>query len=653
MIGGDIKSPKEDKDERVERLMSSLQRGINRRKEEEKAWDHVEKFDNMKQWDGKAGSGDDVTVNKVGSFIRNYRAQVCYNDPRCKLTPKTSDGWEPIQVPIIGPDGQPKMDEMGQVIVREVVRSQARETLINDILASPKAKTQQTGALLTKSGVTGWGCLKSYYKPIVETAIEPEGEQMIPVKDDRLDLSGFARNPIDGSLVQDEATGRLISRSSIPVNEDFGICWVNYRNIIIDPDGGNYWDDHRWIAEEEIRSLEEVKKDPLFKNTGDLQCSGKRVDDGDKEPDWGGSGSDWSEESSEKGDEDRKIVRLFHVYDLVNQRYIVLADGHGKELRNVGWDEIGITDHPYSDFRPNQILGEFYPRPLGGDLTPINEWYNIARRYELRAMQRSNRKGFSRKGAINAMGMEQLTNDEDMAWVELDIGKHESLADQILPFTPPPVNDALYANSKMIAMDFDEVAGMTSESRGVAKADTATQVNVMEAGSSVRIQHDRKVLSETYRSAFKKLNDLLDAHMTTERAIRLQGTDGQTFVGLIDPDMIAGDYDVSVDFMDMAPPNTAQQAAGRAQIAQIAGQAPHLFMSEPLVRGWLEPYGIKDQNFIEALVEASKMQMQMMQMMQGQQAPGPVPEAGAPQDEAQALKQNAAGTQVPRMQGAS
>ena len=96
----------------------------------------------------------------------------------------------------------------------------------------------------------------------------------------------------------------------------------------------------------------------------------------------------------------------------------------------------------------------------------------------------------------------------------------------------------------------------------------------------------------------------------------------------------------------------AMQAAGRAQVAQIAGQAPWLFMDEALARGWLEPYGIKDQNFIDALVGAAQMQMQMM-MMQGQQGSTPVPEAGPPQSEADAVSQTAAGQQVPRMSSAT
>ena len=652
MIGEDVRKPKGDKDEAVCRLFDQLSRGIKRRKREERRWEHVEKFEDMKQWAGEEGSFDEVTVNKLGSYIRNYRAQVTYNDPRVKLTPKTSDGWEPIPVPVAGPGGQPKLDANGQVLVREVVPAKAREALLNDIVSAPMQHIQQTSGLLTKSGVLGWGCLKAGYRPVFETALEPDGDQVIPIRDNKLDLSQFQRNRFDGSLMEDDS-GRLITRNSVPIWEDFFICWVPYRNMIIDPDGGNYWDDHQWVAEEEVRSLKSVKADPLFKNTEDLKPSGMAKDeDDDLSFNWDANGSDWSEEKEDPEKSDRKVVRLFHIYDLVNERYIVLADGHGKALRDVPWTEIKIVDHPYSDFRPNQILGEFYPRPLGTDLAPINEWYNIARQMELRGMKRSTRKILARKGVLDSVGMDRLTDDEDMAWVELDIMGHQNLTDAFVAFNPPPLSEAIYANSARIAQDFAEVGGMTDEARGASTADTATQVSVMEAYSGTRIEHDRKILAECWRRIFKKLNDSIDANMTRERAIMVQGADGQVFQALVDPDMIAGDFDVDVDFEEMAPPNTAQQAAGRAQIAQIAGQAPHLFMSEALVRGWCEPYGIKDGNFIKALAEASQMQMQML-MMQGQQAPGPVPEAGEPESEADAIAQTGAGTQTPRMQGAS
>ena len=653
MIGKDISTTKGDKDELVTKWSDELGRGIKRRRREEKRWEHNEKFDDMRQWGGEFGEGDQVTVNKLGSYIRNYRAQVAYNDPRVKLTPKTSDGWEPIPVPVAGPGGQPKINPMtGEVVVKQVIPAKAREALINGILSAPMQELQQTSGLFTKAGVIGYGVLKVGYKPIFETAPVPDGDQIIPVVDGKLDVSSFHRNRFDGGLIEDD-NGRLIDRKAIPVWEDFFVRFVPYRHMIIDPDGGNYWSDHRWVAEEEIRHLDDVKSDPLFKNTKDLEPSGFLQDD--STPGWDSSnsiGSEWSSADDREEKENRKVVRLFHIYDMVNERYLVLADGHGKLLRDVSWTEIKIADHPYSDFRPNQIIGEFYPRPPATDLAPINEWYNRSRQLELRAMENSTRKIIIRKGAMGTAAMEAFTNDEDMSVVEIDVPKTTPLSDVMLPYTAPMVNPSVFANTRQIAMDFSETGGMSDEARGSSTANTATQVNVMEQYSGTRIEHDRKIMAESWRRAFKKINDSIEANMTKERAIMLQGADGQVFQGLIDLDMIAGDFDVDVDFEDMAPVNSAMQAAGRVQVAQIAGQAPHLFMSEPLVRGWLEPYGIKDQQFIDALVQASQMQMQMA-MMSGPSAPGPVPEAGPPTSEAQAISQAGAGRQTPRMQGAS
>ena len=650
MIGKDIQTPKDLQDDFVKEWFDRLTRGIKRRRREEDRWEHNEKYEDMKQWDGEVGEGDEVTVNKLGSFTRNYRAQVAYNNPSCKLTPKSADGWKPIPVPIAGPGGQPQMDpQTGQVMVREVIPTKAREALIQGILAAPMQDLQQTSGLVTKAGVIGYGVLKTGYAPIFSTAPEPESDQVIPIKDGMLDTSQYQRNRFDNSLIEDDG-GRLVTRNSIPIWEDFFVKWVPYRNMIIDPDGGNYWKDHRWVCEEELRVLSDVKADPLFSNTEDLRESGHRVDDDTPEFDYNQEGSDWSS-PKDKEEDPQDIVRLFHIYDMLNEEYIVLADGHGTDLRRSPWTELKIVDHPYSDFRPNQLMGEFYPRPIATDLAPINDWYNLSRQQELRAMRASSPKVISRKGVLDTANMDKLTNDEYLSWAEIDHPKNDPLTNAFTVFNPPSLGADTYRNSSMISADFAEVGGMTDEARGKASAETATQVNAMEQYSSGRIGHDRKILAETWRRIFKKLNDYIDANMTKERAVMLQGTDGETFQGLIDLDMIAGDFDVEVDFKEMAEANTAMQSAGRVQIAQIAGQAPFLFTSEPLVRGWLEPYGIEDQNFIDALVQAAQAQMAMLQ--QQAQPDGPRPEAGAPQNEADAISQAGAGTQVPRMSGAS
>lgn len=655
-----ISMPKGDMDDGVKVWFNELNRGERLRRTVEPRWKLNEKFEDMSQWAGETsdfseGEFDQVTINKVGSYCRTYRARIGWNDPRAKLTPKTADGYEEIVVPVVGPDGTPKLDpQTGKAEVRSVVKAKVREALINDIMSAPLAGTQAVNSRLVKAGLLAYGLLKSGYEPTFSTPPEIEGEQKIGLNDDgTLDLDAYAKNPVSGLLEEDD-NERLIRRDSVPIYEDFFIKWVPYRNMLIDPDGGSDWADHRWVAEEWVRPLEEVKADPLFKNTKDLRQSGYRrdvenIDATDDE--WQRTETDWDMGDAEVR-KTEKVVRGFDIYDLVQERLVVLADGHGKYLRDIPMP-LGITDHPFSDFRPNEILGKFYPRPIVTDLAPINILYNISRQMELRAMKRSTRKVFTRKDALTGDDLDQFASDEDMAIIEVDTRGHIDLNTAILPYTPPPVSDALYRNTALISADFDEVGGISEAGRGRQSGGTATEAGITESYSGDRIDFDGKVLAGTWRRAVKKLNDSLDANMTVERAVQLRGSDGQAFSGLVDRDMIAGDYDVDVDVEDMARPNTAMQNAGKTQVMQIAGQAPWMFTSDPLVRGWLEPYGglAKDQNFIDALMEAAQFQMQIL--MAQAMPPGPSPESDAPTSEAQAISQQGAGVQPRNMQGAT
>jgi hypothetical protein len=117
----------------------------------------------------------------------------------------------------------------------------------------------------------------------------------------------------------------------------------------------------------------------------------------------------------------------------------------------------------------------------------------------------------------------------------------------------------------------------------------------------------------------------------------------------VDADMIAGDYEHEIDIEDMMPVDSAQQAALKAQFAQIAGQSPWLIADEELAIGWGKEFGIRDVNFLKALSKAAQMQMAMAMAP----AQPKVPEAGPPQSEADAIAQTGAGMQAPAMQGAN
>jgi len=223
------------------------------------------------------------------------------------------------------------------------------------------------------------------------------------------------------------------------------------------------------------------------------------------------------------------------------------------------------------------------------------------------------------------------------------------VSDSFIPYAPPPVSDAIYANISLIEKDIYEIAGMPPEALGSPKSKTATQVNAMGQGLGSRMDFDRMVLADTLREAIKKLDDSIEANMTMERAVSIMGADGQAFVGIVDPDMIVGDFDVDIDVEDMMPVDSAQQAALKVQVMQIAGQSPWLFADETLATGWGREFGLKDVNFMKALSKSAQMQMQMLA---GPQQPM-VPNAPPPQNEADAIAQMGAEMQAPNMQGAT
>lgn len=644
MIGRDVKQFSGDSDEGVRWWFTQLDRGIKRRRREEKRWDLYESFANGKQWwDGETkldyGGGDQVTVNKVRSYINTHRASVAFKNPVAKFTPRTPSGYEPIQVPVMGQDGTPQTDQMGQVVTRGVIPSKARENLFNDIISQPLFGLAQMIDRADQAAILGYGAAMVGYRPMFETAPKTEGEQMIPVgPDGQLDFSDYKLNQVTGLPVED-ADGRLIRKSHLPVWEEWFIDWVSYRDIIIDPDGENDFMRHRWVAIEEVRYLDDVKADPLFENTEELQATG----DYDGE-DHRRLFEEWLEGEDEE--DKAKLVRLFHVYDFVKDKYLVLADGHGKALSDKTTPS-GITHSPLAMLRYQEILGEFYNHPKAADLVPINQWYNNSRRMEYIGSKASIRKPIIAKGKFDTANLDKLKSDVDMEFVFMNQDSAYPGESPISVFTPPPVNPSVYRASAAANADFDEMAG-SPEARGVASADTATQSNNLKEGEDARNSYERVQMKNWLVVLFKKLNDSIDANMTVERAVEIEDVEGQVFTALVDQDMIAGDFDIEIDVQEMAPTNSMQSAAMKQQLWTTLGQTPFLASNEVLARGICEDVGIKDENFIKALVQAAQMQIAMLQA----QAQPTVPEADAPKDEAQAVSQTGAGTQTRSMRQA-
>ncbi|MCJ7823504.1 MAG: hypothetical protein MUP44_01245, partial [Anaerolineales bacterium] len=191
MIGKYTSSLSDQKsDDLVRDWFTQLDRGLDARKEQEKRWEVNEAFEDMRQWDDgmgglEAGQHDRPTINKIGSYNRNYRSSVAYRNPGVKYIPKNAAAWETIKLPVMGSDGVPKQDpQTGEVEVIEMTRAKARETLVNDIIKQPNFGQRDMISRVVKSGCLAYGSAMVGYTPTFETPLDKDTDDEMPVLED-------------------------------------------------------------------------------------------------------------------------------------------------------------------------------------------------------------------------------------------------------------------------------------------------------------------------------------------------------------------------------------------------------------------------------------------------------------------------------------
>ena len=649
LLGSNTRSPMHADDD-VRDLFYKIDQGIKRRRREtDDFWAKNEAFDDGRHWDQQWGTPDDIKINKVASWINTHIAQTVFHNPTARLTPKSPSGYDQVDAPIIDPETGPVVDPMpnqmtGQIEMvprtRPISRHKIVEGLTNNVAHGPQMGLKDTLRRFVRASQLGYGVLKVGYKPLLkpwayEQRRDPETdpETGLP-RWDNYEIQRFddGRPMLDarGKVIPIRTEeGYLIPIDGGVVSDLWFVDWVHYRHMIIDPNGGNNFRTHDWVAEEYVRSLKDVQNDPRYKNTKDLVATGQAyIDDpSDLEHDEARvPGMDTDGRSQEPFIKDQsEVIRLFEFWDLKNKRVIILADGHGEKLL----DEpipAGIDHSPYVFYRPFERITktyEFYPKPPVTDLICLNDELNKARKMQMAAFRKETRKYLYDRARIKDAEAKKLTSPEDMQFIGVDLKPGESLLDAITPVPNTPVSPALFGYIKNIELNFDEVAGQPSEARGQARAETATQVENMQLHATLRVDDQRNQLADCLAEMFKKLTDSIQTNMTTEQAVTIMGPEGQSFQTFANDEMIIGDYDHSVDVEEMTPRNRAVQMAQFTQFMNMVlggGEVSmQLLQDREGNEALFELYGITDQRIINAITNGMKRALEQQQAAQQMQ----------------------------------
>tara|TARA_Y100000310_G_scaffold340801_1_gene437824 strand:+ start:3089 stop:4993 length:1905 start_codon:yes stop_codon:yes gene_type:complete len=593
--------------EKVKVWRSRLERAKKRRKKNKEEWDeNLEFYINGHGSRSLVGEHDhEIIINKVFSTLRSQLPGLIFSRPKWDVRAKR-------RILVQGQDGA------AENVAPEFAR--AKEKILNHYWTELNVQFQVRLAVL--SSFIAMGVVKVGYTPDFEDnpnagefALDDEGNLTVgPGGHPKLAKGDYLRDD-NGEPIIDPDTGLpLLEPGELLTNEDFFVKWVDWNNMLFDPEGTNDFATHAWVAEEWVRPTAEVRKDKLFKHRSQIQPT-ETVIPADKtgnmlEALGGAAGA-----TDENVRDDEERTRGCTIYNLKKRRVMVLLDSGLKGGNDFFIRDDALPDEqergPYVFLKPNEVPGRWEPLP---DITPLRspqEEINILRSKVLTHIARGDRKyGYDEGAFEDEDSIQKLIGGGDMTLVAINGNR-----DSVWPIPMAPMDPAIHAAIPDMDRSFDEVAGQPAEARGIARAETATQASILENRNVIR-ESDRRdnLVHDFVRDIGRKLLQTLKANLTKPVWISLGDTndpfpfeaDGR----LVTRDELQDEADVSIQVGSMLPKtNSVMRQQFSALMATLA-QAPFLAGSEKLLDRVFEMFEVENTGLAKEVAALARQSLQ-------------------------------------------
>jgi len=365
----------------------------------------------------------------------------------------------------------------------------------------------------------------------------------------------YETDPITGEVLKDD-------EENILTNEAFYARRTSPMHMLFDPEIENYFEDGRYIGQEIVKSLHDVKNSSLYENTDNLEASFNiqptmEVED-DKLPD------------HPELEADLQRITIYELYDLEHDKLLVVADGHDEFLRDEKTPD-GIEGSPYEFLRFNEVPDKPYPMSDIKPLKPIQEEYNMGRGMIMTHAKRYGRKYGYKEGDFpgdeGVTEMDKLKDPEDgiffKYWENMPI-----------PLEDAQLDPAVYANFQQTLIDFREAAGSTEMERGVVeRRKTAYEASKISGGGEIRKGDRRSLVADFMAGIGHKLLQSMQSNLTLENAVEIAGELGKQWK-TINRESISGDYTVGVEIGSLAPKIPELERQELMSVFQFLSQMP-------------------------------------------------------------------------------
>ena len=526
-----------------------------------------------------------ITVNLVYSNLRAILPTLYRTDPYFYVKLKRSFQPNPLTIAMYEQRGRIRQSMLNYLKIELAMKEKVRLSIFDAMFQ--------------------YGVIKTHYK--ADLVENPDKGNYI--KDD------------NGEYIFDEYGELMNEPELLPARDSYVITRVHPNDFVVDEDAGPLQDDWSWVAQRIKRPAKEEKNDKSYtkESRENVKASEilREIDKSANQRKKGGV------VYADKNKKEPEIVVEWEIYDLKNEQWMVVAEGNNDFLLNPQALPLGIEKHPFSILKFFERDNSFYPIPQ------VTQWIDPQREYcDLRSKILVHRKRFNRKyvvmGEVDPNEISKLENGEDGTVIQVAAGM---MGSPVQPITDAPLDANHWQEIIALRKDFDDVAvGPNQRGVGAGGVDSATEAGIIEKRVMIQEGDDIAKVTDFTASIARKLDQIVQANITKDQAIKVTGADGNDQWELVkqtDYDAIEGEYDYGVNIGDTLPQLPEIERSQWITFLTTIANAPQLALSKRLIQKTAEMHHIYDESMVDEIFQIAQKMMSGAIPRPGQQGSAP------------------------------
>jgi hypothetical protein len=427
----------------------------------------------------------------------------------------------------------------------------------------------------------------------------------------------------DGTEIpmMDDNGMELMEPDQLPANECYKVSRVHPDDFLVDDDAGPLDDDVSWKAQRMKMPLEDVKADKKYRAAFRKAINAVELsDEAQKERDQRKKGGLATNSKDEVAPD---VAVLWEIYDLKNKQWLTIGEGCNEYAIEPQELPPGTEQDCFVDLRFMSRDDSWYPIP------PVSQWLDPQREYcESRSKRATHRKRFNRKYVLYGPAFD----DPELAASKIENGDDGTVVisnqpgnQAIYPISDAPLDQGEVIEYGYLRQDFQDLAIGANQRGSGAGVDSATEAGILEKRAVIQEGDKIGLVMDFLTTIGRKLDQLVQAHMTQDQAVKVAGPQGEVWelIRQEDYDEIAGEYSYSIDVGQQTPQLPEIERAQLLAALGVFANAPQLLLSRNLTKKVFELHHIYDETIIDELQKISQQMMSGQIPMPGQQGSQP------------------------------